>query len=240
MATTIPSSTPQSSSAVTSTSDIAGTTHNIHNMYEVTTNSPSGTTPHLPSVNVPTTTYLTERTTESNHQFTTVAAVTQTGTSSSPFSPTSKFNDGHEGTITTADSTNHSEITTVTATTTSQTDDQGYSSESTTEMVSGPSSGDLSVTTVAELQAKQDKYNIWESSQHNLLQVAIVSLTVLFIVCIAVCIMMVTLFFTACKRRKVPFLQITRGRYKKLSPIETEQEETHTENETQEYSFMEI
>ena len=105
-------------------------------------------------------------------------------------------------------------------------------------MVSGPSSGDLRVTTVTELQAKQDKYDIWESSQRNLLQVAIISLTMLFIVCIAVCIMMVTLFIMACKRRYK--VQITRGRYRKLSPIEIDQEETHKENETQEYSFMEI
>ena len=110
----------------------------------------------------------------------------------------------------------------------------------TTEMVSDISNSvtDSSATTAsrfAELQAEQDKYDIRESSQQ--LTMGIISLTVLFIVCIAVCTMMVTLFFMACKKRKA---QMTRARYKKLSGTEKYQEETYKDNESQEYSFMEI
>ena len=245
VATTIPSTSQSSSAAITSMSDTAGTTHT----HKVTTSSLSSTTPHQFTTYTERTTDLiastrmqsnTDESTIVSEEVTTAATVTQTSTSSSSISHTS--NGGREGSATTSpDLTNQSKITTSTATSASQTDSPLYSSGSivtTTEMVSGPSSGDLLVTTVTELQAKQDKYDIWESSQRNLLQVAIISLTMLFIVCIAVCIMMVILFIMACKRRYK--VQITRGRYRKLSPIEIDQEETHKENETQEYSFMEI
>ena len=240
-ATTIPS-TSHSSSAITYTGDIAGTTHT----HKVTTSLSSGTTPHLFTTYSESMTDLiastrmqsnTDESTIVSEEVTTAATVTETSTSSSSISHTS--NGGREGSATTSpDLTNQSKITTSITSALSQTDNPLYPSDSTvttTEMVSGPSGGDLSVTTVAELQAKQDKYDTWGSSQRNLLQVAIISLTVLFIVCIAVCIMMVTLFILACKRRYK--VQITRGRYKKLSLNE---EETKNENETQEYSFMEI
>ena len=96
---------------------------------------------------------------------------------------------------------------------------------------------DSSVTTdpdiVAVLQGEQDKYDdVWKSSQHNLLQVSIVSLMVLCMVCTAVCAMMI-LFFIACKRRRDPRV-VTQARYK---PVDKDLEETKHENE---YSFSEI
>ena len=100
---------------------------------------------------------------------------------------------------------------------------------------------DSSVTTdpdrFAVQQVEQDKYDdVWKSSQHNLLQVSITSLMILCIVCTAVCVMMITLFFIACKRRRGPRL-VTQARYKKLSPVDKDLEETQHENE---YSFCEI
>ena len=102
---------------------------------------------------------------------------------------------------------------------------------------------DSSVTTdpdrFAVQQVEQDKYNdvhVWNSSQHNLLQVSIISLMVLCIVCTAVCVMMITLFFIVYKKRRGPRL-VTRASDKKLSPVDKDQGETQHENE---YSFSEI
>ena len=256
--TTSFASTSQSSSAATFTSDSSGALH-THSPYEVTTSSPADTTSQPPSENDPTTTY-SERTTMSNphvtdalativstetqsntnevrtisEDTTTAASVTET-TSSSPIKSTS--HDGHQDSTTLP---TEFEITTITAITTSMTDSPAYFSESTITTIDMDSSATTDPNKFAVLQAEQDKYNVWQSSQHNLLQVAIISLTVLCIVCTAVCVMMVTLFFVACKRRKGPRL-ITRGRYKKLSPTDKDQEGSpKDENEIEEYSFSEI
>ena len=87
-----------------------------------------------------------------------------------------------------------------------------------------------------ELQANKDKYDAWNSSEHDILQVAIVSLAILCTICIVVCVMVFVLFFIACKRRNITLRP--RGNYKKL-PL-TDKEQEATEDEIQEYSFMEI
>ena len=242
----------QSSSAATFTSDSSGALH-THSPYEVTTSSPADTTSQLPSDNHPSTTY-SEKTTMSNPQVTdalttiastetqsntnevrtTAASMTET-TSSSPIESTS--HNGHQDSTTLP---TEFEITTTTAITTSMTDSPAYFSESTITTIDMDSSATTDPSKFAVLQVEQDKYNVWQSSQHNLLQVAIISLTVLCIVCTAVCVVMVTLFFVACKKRKGPRL-ITRGRYKKLSPTDKDQEGSpKDENEIEEYSFSEI
>ena len=87
-----------------------------------------------------------------------------------------------------------------------------------------------------ELQANKDIYDTWNSSEHDILQVAIVSLAILCTICIVVCVMAFVLFFIACKRRNITLRP--RGNYKKL-PL-TDKEQEATEDEIQEYSFMEI
>ena len=69
------------------------------------------------------------------------------------------------------------------------------------------------------------------NSHHNLLQVAIISLMVLCMVCTAVLVMLITIFFfMVCKRQKGLRL-ITQARYKKLSLTDKDLEETKHENE---------
>ena len=225
-----------STSAATFTSDSPGVSH-THSPYEATTSPPSDTTSQLPSDNV-------AATTESNTQIPSVIASTESQphtdevvttsvdvttpagvnqeTSSSPIASTSQ--DGHEGSTTMPVELS---ITTATVTTITL-----------SETDSPTGSMDSSVTTnpdrVAVLQGEQDKYDdAWKSSQHNLLQVSIVSLMVLCMVCTAVCAMMITLFFITCKRRRDPRV-VTQARYK---PVDKDLEETKHENE---YSFSEI
>ena len=240
MATTTTFS-PTSTSAATFTSDSPKASY-TNSPHEATTSPPSDTTSQLPSDNDATTT-------ESNTQIPTVIASTESQshtdevilmttsvdittparvnleTSSSPIRSTSL--DNHEG------STTALGTTTATATTMllSETNNPTHFSRSM----------DSSVTTdpdrFAVQQVEQNKYDdVWKSSQHNLLQVSITSLMVLCIVCTAVCVMMITLFFIACKRRRGPRL-VTRARYKKLSPVDKDLEETQHENV---YSFSEI
>ena len=65
-------------------------------------------------------------------------------------------------------------------------------------------SGMPTTVRLSELQAYfEDEYGAWTSSQHNLLQVAIVSLTVLCTICTVICVVMAILFFMVCKRRGV-------------------------------------
>lgn len=109
-------------------------------------------------------------------------------------------------------------------------------SETTTATELLTSISDRRETTSPQLsgvQADQDKLN---SSEHDIFQVALVSLTVLCIICILVFIMMAVLFFLACKRRNITLRP--RGQYKKLHLTTKEEDEAH--NEVQEYSFVEI
>ena len=168
---------------------------------------------------------------------TTAVALTLTSSSS----PTTLNND-HK--LDGSTSTKNSETTTTTDTIPSTSDlvvdsVSTHSAESMiTEVLSGTT--DSSITTqpgIVELQVEQEKFATWKSTQDNLLQVSIISLTVLCVVCIAVCIMMVTLFFKTCKRREV----LTRGRYKKLSRAAYKDHgETLNDNEMEEYSVSEI
>ncbi len=239
MATTTQTFSPTSQST-SFTSDSPGASH-THRPYEATGGPPSGTTSQLPSDNDITTTesntqppaMITSTKTQSHTDdvmiVTTPGSVTQE-TSSSPIVSTA--HDGHEGSITTPAQVGTTSATPTTVS--SETDRPTYFSGSI----------DSSVTTapdrLAVLQGEEDKYNdVWKSSQHNLLQVSIISLMVLCMVCTAVCVMMVTLFFVVCKRRGGPRL-VTRARYKKLSPTDKDLEETKRENEIEEYSFSEI
>ena len=109
-------------------------------------------------------------------------------------------------------------------------------SETTTATEPLTSISDRRGTTSPQLsgvQADQDKLN---SSEHDIFQVALVSLTVLCIICILTFIMMAVLFFLACKRRNITLRP--RGQYKKLQLTTKEEDEAH--NEVQEYSFVEI
>ena len=246
--TTSFSSTARSTSAATFTSDSPGALP-THSPYEATTSSPSAITSRLPSDNDATTTEsntqpptmiastetqsYTDEVTTISVDATTPASVNQE-TSSSPIASTSDAD--NEGSTIMPTEFN---ITTATATTTSKTDSPTYFSQSKVTTVDAESKVTTDLDRFAVLQVEQDKYDIWKNSQHNLLQVAIISLMVLCMVCIAVCFMMITLFFMACKRRKGLRL-ITRARYKKLSPIDKDQEESKPENEMEEYSFSEI
>ena len=235
--------TSQSISATTLTSDSPGASH-THSPHEATTSPPSDTTSQLPSDNDATTTESSTQTptaiasTESqlhtDEVMTTSVDVTTSASSvnqeisSSPIGSTSR--DGHEGSTTIP-----VELSTTTATAIT------ISISETDNPTSVSGSMDSSVTTdpdgVVVQQVEQEKYDdVWKSSQHNLLQVSIISLTVLCIVCTAVCVMMITLFFIVCKGRRGPRL-VTRARYKKLSPTDKNLEETKHENE---YSFTEI
>ena len=97
--------------------------------------------------------------------------------------------------------------------------------------------GSSSISPTSNDDREGSKISDSTNDQNDLLQVAIISLIVLCIVCMVVCIMMVTFIYMACMKRKI---QITQSCNKKLSQTEKGQEETHKENETQEYSFMEI
>jgi hypothetical protein len=233
--------TSPSTSATTFTSDSPGASH-IHTPYKVTISPPPDTTSKAPSDNDATTTEsntllptktastkpqsLSDEVMTTSVDVTTPASVNQE-TSGCPISSTSQ--DDHKGSTVTP-----AQIGTTTATPTtvsSETDRPTYF----------PGSIDSGVTTdpdrLAVLQGEEDKYNdVWKSSQHSQLQVSIISLTVLCMVCTAVCVVMVTLFFIVCKRRRAPRL-VTRARYKKLSPTDEDLEETKHENE---YSFSEI
>jgi predicted outer membrane repeat protein len=234
MATMTQASSPTSQST-SFTSDSPGASH-THSPYEATSQLPSDNDISTTESNTQPPAMIastkiqshTDEVTTISVDVTTPGSVTQE-TSSSPIVSTA--HDGHEGSTTTP-----VQIGTTTATPTtvsSETDRPTYFS----------GSMDSSVTTdpdrLAVLQGEEDKYNdVWKSSQHSQLQVSIISLMVLCMVCTAVCVMMVTLFFVACKRRGGPRL-VTRARYKKLSPTDKDLE-TKRENEIEEYSFSEI
>ena len=237
--------TSQSISAATFTSDSPGASH-THSPHEATISPPSDTTSQLPTDNDATTTESTTQiptavastesqlhtdevmTTSESVDVTTSASSLNQETSSTPIESTSR--DGHEGSTTIP-----VELSTTTATATT------ISISETDSPTSVSGSMDSSVTTnpdgVVVQQVEQEKYDdVWKSSQHNLLQVSIISLMVLCIVCTAVCVMMITLFLIVCKGRRGPRL-VTRARYKKLSPTDKNLEDTKRENE---YSFTEI
>ena len=181
-------STSQSSSAATFRNDKPGASH-THSPHEATISPPSDTTSQLPSDNVATITESnlqmptevvstesqshTDKVMITSVDVTTSASSVNQETSSSPIGPTSW--DGYEGSTTMPVEFS---ITTATATTISISETDSPTS------VSG--SMDSSATTdpdrvaVHVLQGEQDKYNdVWKSSQHNLLQVSIISLMVL-------------------------------------------------------------
>ena len=256
--TTSPEHTYETRSLVTTIAPEKSTTKIATNIPS-TTSSLSITTPQPTSSNEVTTTYPITKA-ESNPQFTDSPTVkVHTGTQSnmdkmttiseeattaatiaqtSIRSPVIASDSGHKGS--TKITTKHSEMPTATDKITSQTKDEGYSSNPTdtiTETVfslSKDSNVTLTLSEHAELQDEQDR-TIQIASQHDLLQVAIISLVVLAIVCIAVCAIMVTLFVMACMRKST---QITRqGQYKRLSQVEKVHKEAQ---ETQEYPFTEI
>ena len=226
--------------AVSFTSDSPGVLH-TDSPYEATTSSLSDTTSQLPfhndastaKSNTQTPTMMASTETQSYTDEVTTISVDVTTPGQTTISG-STSHDGHDGS--TAMPTEF-DITTATTITTSETDSPEYFLGSTVTTDSSSTDPDR----FAVLQAEQDKYNdMWKNNQHNLLQVSIISLMVLCLVCTTVCVMMITLFFVACKRRKSLRL-VPQGRYKKLSPIiDKDLEGTEHENEMEEYSFCEI
>ena len=228
----------QSTSAATFRSDSLHT----HSPHEATISPPSDTTSQLPSDNDATTTEShtqiataitsTESQSHTDEVMTTSVDITTTASvnlETSNSAITSTPHDSHEG------STTALGTTTATATTMplSETNNPTHFSQSM----------DSSVTTdpdrFAVQQVEQDKYDdVWKSSQHNLLQVSITSLMILCMVCTAVCVMMITLFFIACKKRRGP--RLVTACYKKLSSTDKDLEVIKHEIEIEEYSFCEI
>ena len=79
----------------------------------------------------------------------------------------------------------------------------------------------LPMSVSGEVQAnEEDKYGVWSSSQRALLQVAIISLTILCAVCFTVCATMIALFLVACCKRNAP----PQGYYKKVLLTEKDQD----------------
>ena len=114
-------------------------------------------------------------------------------------------------------------------------DFKGSKTTTATEL-STTSISDRRGTTSPQLSGVQTDQDKLDSSEHDIFQVALVSLTVLCIICILTFIMMAVLFFLACKRRNITLRP--RGQYKKLHLTTKEEDEAH--NEVQEYSFVEI
>ena len=124
-------STVRSTSAATLTSDSPRALH-THSPYEATASSPSDTTSQLPSDNDPTTSYLLPGP-RALHTHSTYEATASVNQATSSFPIASISHDDHKGSTTMP---TEFDITTATATTTSETDNPTYLSGSTVATMS--------------------------------------------------------------------------------------------------------
>ena len=98
---------------------------------------------------------------------------------------------------------------------------------------------------VSDAQGDQDLEQVvaWKNSEHDILQVAIASLAVLCVVCSAICVIMIVLFFMACKKRSDGVLH-SRHHYSKVPLTDKDKEDSleikADSLEIKEESFMEI
>ena len=98
---------------------------------------------------------------------------------------------------------------------------------------------------VSDAQGDQDLEQVvaWKNSEHDILQVAIASLAVLCVVCSAICVMMIVLFFMACRKRSDGVLH-SRRHYSKVPLTDKDKEDSleikADSLEIKEESFMEI